>query len=96
MIYETCDLKIIGFEKYESKDMLGAIICEYKNTALKCSNGFSEELRKTIWEHPGDYLGKVAEIQHFGETYSEATGLPSLRFPVFKQFRYDKTEPSYD
>lgn len=96
MAYETCDLKIIGFEKYENKDMLGAIICEYKNTALKCSNGFSEELRKTIWEYPGDYLGKVVEIQHFGETYNKTTELFGLKFPVFKQFRDDKTEPSYD
>lgn len=94
----TCDLRIIGFEQGqgENKDVLGAIICEYKNTTLKCGSGFSKKLRKVIWENPGDYLGKIVEIQYFEETYSEATGLPSLRFPVFKQFRDDKTEPSYD
>ena len=94
----TCDLRIIGFEQGqgENKDTLGAIICEYKNTTLKCGSGFSKKLRKAIWEHPGNYLGKIVEIQYFEETYSEATGLPSLRFPVFRQFRDDKTEPSYD
>ena len=94
----TCDLRIIGFEQGqgENKDTLGAIICEYKNTTLKCGSGFSKKLRKAIWDNPGNYLGKIVEIQYFEETYSEATGLPSLRFPVFKQFRDDKTEPSYD
>lgn len=94
----TCDLRIIGFEQGqgENKDTLGAIICEYKNTTLKCGSGFSKKLRKVIWDNPGNYLGKIVEIQYFEETYSEATGLPSLRFPVFKQFRDDKTEPSYD
>lgn len=94
----TCDLRIIGFEQGqgENKDTLGAIICEYKNTTLKCGSGFSKKLRKIIWDNPGIYLGKIVEIQYFEETYSEATGLPSLRFPVFKQFRDDKTEPSYD
>ena len=94
----TCDLRIIGFEQGqgENKDTLGAIICEYKNTTLKCGSGFSKKLRKAIWDNPGIYLGKIVEIQYFEETYSEATGLPSLRFPVFKQFRDDKTEPSYD
>lgn len=94
----TCDLRIIGFEQGqgENKDLLGAIICEYKNTTLKCGSGFSKKLRKVIWDNPGIYLGKIVEIQYFEETYSEATGLPSLRFPVFKQFRDDKTEPSYD
>lgn len=94
----TCDLRIIGFEQGqgENKGVLGAIICEYKNTTLKCGSGFSKKLRKVIWGNPGDYLGKIVEIQYFEETYSETTGLPSLRFPVFKQFRDDKTEPSYD
>lgn len=94
----TCDLRIIGFEQGqgENKGVLGAIICEYKNTTLKCGSGFSKKLRKAIWDNPGIYLGKIVEIQYFEETYSEATGLPSLRFPVFKQFRDDKTEPSYD
>lgn len=94
----TCDLRIIGFEQGqgENKGVLGAIICEYKNTTLKCGSGFSKKLRKAIWDNPGDYLGKIVEIQYFEETYSETTGLPSLRFPVFKQFRDDKTEPSYD
>lgn len=94
----TCDLRIIGFEQGqgENKGILGAIICEYKNTTLKCGSGFSKKLRKVIWDNPRGYLGKIVEIQYFEETYSEATGLPSLRFPVFKQFRDDKTEPSYD
>ena len=94
----TCDLRIIGFEQGqgENKGVLGAIICEYKNTTLKCGSGFSKKLRKAIWDNPGIYLGKIVEIQYFEETYSEATNLPSLRFPVFKQFRDDKTEPSYD
>ena len=94
----TCDLRIIGFEQGqgENKGVLGAIICEYKNTTLKCGSGFSKKLRKVIWDNPGNYLGKIVEIQYFEETYSEATNLPSLRFPVFKQFRDDKTEPSYD
>ena len=40
-------------------------------------------------------IGKIIEVQYFEETQDSKTLKYSLRFPVFKQIREDKTRPSY-
>lgn len=93
----TVDLEIIGFEEGEGRlaGTLGAILVRYKEgNTVKVGSGFSDSQRTEIWEAKDDYLGTICEIQYFEET-TNADGGISLRFPVFKDFRTDKTEADY-
>ena len=95
----TVDLRVVGFEsgklgsKYENT--LGSLVLEYKNNKVN-ADGMTDEMRDEIWNNKEKYIGKIAEIQHKGETKDNKTGLPSLNFPKFKRWRDDKTEPSYE
>lgn len=94
---QTMDLEIIGFEEGTGRlvGTLGAILVRYKDgNVVKVGSGFSDDLRVTIWANQSDYLGKIAEISYFEET-TNASGGTSLRFPIFKDVRYDKTEADY-
>jgi len=94
--FNTADLRVIGFEqgtgKYTGK--LGAFICEYKGGQVNVGSGLTDEQRTEIYKDPFKYIGTIIEIAYFEET-KDSTGKPSLRFPTFKDFRPDKTEPSY-
>ena len=94
--FNTCDLRVIGFEegtgKYVGK--LGAFICEYKGGEVKVGSGLTDEQRHEIWSDREKYQDTIIEVSYFEET-KDSTGKPSLRFPIFKDFRPDKTEPNY-
>lgn len=94
--FNSCDLRIIGFEEGTGKytGMLGAFICEYKGNWVKVGSGLTDELRKEIWDNQLKYQDTIIEISFFEET-RDSTGKESLRFPTFKDFRPDKTEPNY-
>ena len=94
---QTMDLEIIGFEEGTGRlvGTLGAILVRYKDgNVVKVGSGFPDEIRTLIWTEPSDFLGKIVEIQYFEET-TNADGGESLRFPIFKDFRPDKTEADY-
>lgn len=94
---QTLDLEIIGFEEGTGRlaGTLGAILIRYKDgNVVKVGSGFSDEIRALIWTEPSNFLGKIVEIQYFEET-TNADGGKSLRFPIFKDFRPDKTEADY-
>ena len=96
-VMSTCDLRVIGFEEGDGKlkGTLGKIICNYKGFDLGVGSGFSEAMRDEVWNNQDKYLSKISEIQYFEETNNDEGGL-SLRFPVFKQWRFDKEEESYE
>lgn len=95
----TVDLRVVGFEsgklgsKYENT--LGSLVLKYKDNTVN-ADGMTDAMRDEIWKNKEKYLGKIAEIQHKGETKDNKTGKPSLNFPKFKCWRDDKTEPSYE
>jgi DNA ligase-1 len=94
---QTMDLEIIGFEEGDGRlaGKLGAVLVRYKNgNVVKVGSGFSDDLRVTIWDNQSAYLGNICEIQYFEET-TNADGGESLRFPIFKDFRPDKTEADF-
>jgi DNA ligase-1 len=93
----TLDLQIIGFEEGAGRlaGTLGAILVRYKNgNVVKVGSGFTDWLREEIWKNQGKYIDRICEIQYFEET-TNADGGISLRFPVFKDFRYDKLNADY-
>jgi len=63
---------------------LGALKVQWNNKKFNIGTGFTDILRKDIWEHRNDYLGALTTF-----TYQELlpTGIP--RFPVFKTIRMD-------
>jgi DNA ligase-1 len=93
----TLDLEIVGYEEGSGRlaGTLGAIHVRYKDgNIVKVGSGFSDELRRQIWNHDVMIVGKIVEIQYFEET-TNADGGISLRFPVFKDFRPDKLTPDF-
>ena len=96
-IMQTCDLKVVGYEigTGSLRYTLGALEVEYKGNIVKVGSGYSLEQRKQIWEDRDNMIGKIIEVQYFEETQDSKTLKYSLRFPVFKQIREDKTRPSY-
>lgn len=95
--FKDADLRVVGFEpginKYQNT--LGALLLAYKNgNIVKCGSGFSDEQRDEIWNNQRNYLNTIVEIKYFEETNNANGGL-SLRFPIFKDFRFDKSFPNY-
>lgn len=91
----SADLEIIGFEEGapETKyvGMLGSLIVNYKGTPVHVGSGLTDPMRKEIWENQTDYLGKIAEVIYTTESTNQVDDSIKLRFPRFKQIRYDKT-----
>lgn len=89
----TADLEIVGFNQALSGEFEGGL--QSLNVRLDDENivqvgsGLTKEQRIEIWNNKEDYLGVMVEIQYFEETTNQNGG-KSLRFPVFKTFRYDK------
>lgn len=94
-VMQTVDLRIIGFEEGQGRNegKLGALLVDFKGNTVGVGSGFSDFDREYIWNHQDQYLDKIAEVQYF-EISKDKTGTESLRFPVFKHMRTDKTEPS--
>lgn len=70
--------------------MLGAIVVEYQRPGdptvyeVKVGSGFTDEDRAFYWEHPWEIIGKMVEIECFGESRN-AQGSYSLNCPIFKR-----------
>lgn len=91
--FHTADLTITNITEGKGKasGMMGRIevqgfIGDSDDVYVKTEvgTGFSDELRKDMFDNKNKYLGKVAEIQ-----YQEITKDNSLRFPSFKRMRTD-------
>ncbi len=93
----SADLKVLGYEEGTGRldGTLGALIVDYKGSRVNVGSGFKDHERQHIWEHKNDIIGKIVEVQYFEESQNE-DGEISIRFPVFKTIRTDKTEPSYN
>jgi len=96
-VMSTCDIRVIGFEegtgKYEGK--LGALIVDYKGFNCGVGSGFTDSDRSYIWNNKEEYLQRIIEVQYFEESKNAQGGI-SLRFPIFKKLRTDKSTPSYN
>lgn len=88
---QDVDLEVVDVEEGDNRFVgsLGALICKYKNNLVKVGNGFTDELRAEIWANKDDWIGRTITVQYFEETYNSDTGLPSLRFPVYLDYRTD-------
>jgi DNA ligase-1 len=80
-------LKIVGFTegtgKYEGS--LGAVLVDYKGIKVGVGSGFTDSQRLHIWQLKYAYIGKMIEIETFGESTNALGGI-SLNCPIFKRF----------
>lgn len=89
----TADLRIIdvyrGEEGKKYQDVAGGIIvADAMGNTTSVGSGFTDVLRKELWENKDSYKGRIAEIMAQSPTKSH-----SLRFPRFVRFRDDKNSP---
>ena len=87
------DLEIVGFVEGRGKlaGTLGAIelrgeIGERK-VECNCGSGFSETLRRQIWDNRGNLLGSIAEVRYQDMTLAQGSTIYSLRFVTFVRLR---------
>lgn len=97
---QTCDIEVIELEEGSGLNIgrLGAAVCNFigpdkKIYTVRVGGGFTLEQRDYFWQNPDELVGKIIEVQYF-EISSNESGTYSLRFPVFKHVRDDKTEIS--
>lgn len=66
--------------------MMGGVIVDYYGHRVGCGSGFSVEQRKHFWANRKDIVGKIVEVESFGESKNKAGGR-SLNCPIFKRVR---------
>lgn len=90
----TADLPIVGFEEAidgKNRGGLKSLIVQLDDeNTVNVASGLIEQQREDIWNNRQDYLGRIIEVQYFEETRNKNGGR-SLRFPVVRSFRDDKT-----
>lgn len=96
-VMQSADLRVTGFYEGEGQNVgkLGGLIVDYKGYEVRVGGGYTKSERSEFWENPEQFVGQIIEVQYFEES-SDQYGNLSLRFPVFKTIRDDKTEPSYN
>lgn len=93
-LIDTYDLEVTGVYEGENDltGSLGGLHCSYKGNIVNVGGGYSRELRDFYWANPSDVIGKIIEVESFGETTNKKTGLNSLMNPIFIRERLDKNE----
>ena len=76
-----------GDNKYT--DMLGGVSIDYRASdgkiySVDCGSGFPDYKRVQYWNDPSLIIGKMLEIESFGESRN-AKGMLSLNCPIFKR-----------
>lgn len=97
---QTADVLVYDVEEGKglNKGCLGAAKVWFlgpdgKKYSCDVGGGYTQEQRIDFWKNPDKLIGKIIEISYF-EISSNQQGIYSLRFPVFKYIREDKTEIS--
>ena len=92
------DLEVIDIEEGTgiNQNKVGALVVNYKGYKVKVGSGLTKEQRELWWNNPNLILGKIITVQYFEETTNKKDDSLSLRFPVLKEVRNDKTEESYN
>lgn len=95
-VMQDADLRILDVKEGDGrfKGTLGALIVDWKGNPVGVGSGLTDEMRREIWTNAEKYIGKVAKIRYFEETFDK-NGVASIRFPVFEEIREEGKEVSY-
>ena len=97
---QTADVRCIDIIEGDgaNKNRLGAITFEFihedKIHTCNCGSGFSEQQRIDFWNNPDGIIGKIVEVSYFEISTNQKDDSYSMRFPVFKMLRLEKSEIS--
>lgn len=96
--FKTSDCTIVGYESGTGRlsDTLGALVIDYKGTNVNVGSGYSDSVRKEIWDNRDGYIGRILEVQFKEETMDKKTKKVSLQFPTFICIREIGKEISYN
>jgi len=84
---EEMTLKIIDFKEgiNDLEDSLGAFIVDYNGNRVGVGSGMDWPLRDKVWNNQEAYLGRMIEVDTFGESINAQGGV-SINCPIFKRF----------
>jgi len=88
-------LTVVGVEEGSSgtknENNLGALICEGEDDGkfirVNVGSGYSDDLRRELWDNKETVVGQVVEVRADAATQSQDSEHWSLRFPRFIRFR---------
>lgn len=83
MTLKVIDLEI-GHPGTENENRLGSLILDYNGNSVGCGSGLDHAMRDKWWANPELILGKMVEIDCFGESKNKQGGT-SLNCPIFKR-----------
>lgn len=90
------EVKCIGVTEgtNSNEGSLGAIVVEYtsptdgRDYTFSVGSGFTQEDRNYYWTYPEEIIGKIVEIESFGESLNKQ-GQRALNCPIFKRIKGD-------
>lgn len=90
--FDSADLLVTGGAEGQGRleGLLGVVTVDYKGYSVDVGSGFTDEERKLYFENPELIVGKIIEVKFQSES-QDMEGKLSLRFPIFKGVRLDKT-----
>jgi len=88
-------LTVVGVEEgsagTKNENNLGALICEGEDDGkfirVNVGSGYSDDLRRELWDNKETVVGQVVEVRADAATQSQDSEHWSLRFPRFIRFR---------
>jgi ATP-dependent DNA ligase len=92
------DLKIIGYNagRGKFKGLIGSLKCKGKDengTKIEAdASGMDDKMRKWFTDHQQEALGLVVELEAGRKSKAKNSDIWALRFPQFKQIRWDKSK----
>lgn len=96
--FYTMDLPVVEVLEGDGrlKDMLGALVVQYKDNTINVGSGFDDETRAKFWGDKDNLIGRIIEVKYKEISKDKKTGLESLQFPVFMGLREREKCVSYD
>jgi DNA ligase-1 len=99
--FNSADVRVLDWEEGTgaNKGKLGAVIVEFiapdgKTYKCKVGSGFEKEERELFFAEPNKIVGHIIEVGYFELSQNQNDDGYSLRFPIFKALRDDKSEIS--
>jgi len=91
-----CDLLITGIELGNGRmeNMIGSLICESKDKIITVSvgSGLTDAERVEFLKPKNSLVNKIVTVK-YNSRIKNKKGEETLFLPIFKEIRYDKTEP---
>lgn len=72
-----------------NEDAMGALVVDFEGAYVGVGSGFTDVQRIEIWDNQEQYIGRMIEVETFGES-TNAAGGKSLNCPIFKRFVGDE------